>query len=61
LPYPDYFWECGKAEGARLVDTVRQDDGRGWCLSTDPNDVNGSWADHVSIFPAEHDYMPKGQ
>ncbi len=50
MPYPDYFWECGQAEGTQLAETVRQDDGRGWCLSTDPNDVNGAWADQCIDF-----------
>lgn len=28
--------------------TFGKDGGRGWCLSTDPTDANGSWKDYVS-------------
>lgn len=28
--------------------TFGKDGGRGWCLSTDPNDANGAWKDYVS-------------
>lgn len=33
-----------------------KNNGRGWCLSVDANDVNGSWRNHVSSCKREHVY-----
>ena len=38
--------ELARDHTPRAVDQLfRQDDGRGWCLSTDADDINGAWAD----------------
>ena len=34
--------------GGDLIKRWGKDDGRGWCLSTDPDDINGAWKDYAS-------------